>query len=111
MQIMLKTRGIPTVVYYPKPMHRQTAFEGNRIYVPCPVTDQLCDTVLSLPMHPYLDQETVQAVAAALGDALAWNRWPRAASGEPPSPPGEGGFRGETKACRRKFRRLEGNRG
>ncbi len=70
-QIMLKTRGIPTVVYYPKPMHRQTAFEGNRIYVPCPVTDQLCDTVLSLPMHPYLDQETVQAVAAALGDALA----------------------------------------
>jgi len=66
LQAALKARGIPTMVYYPKPMHKQTAFQTARQYVPCPNTETLCDTVLSLPMHPYLDEETVQAVADAV---------------------------------------------
>ncbi len=69
-QASLKEQGIPAMVYYPKPMHRQMAFAGNTEYVPCPVSEMLCDTVLSLPMHPYLDQQTVDAVAAALKKAL-----------------------------------------
>lgn len=66
LQAALKAKGIPTMVYYPKPMHRQTAFAGARQYVPCPNTERLCGTVLSLPMHPYLDRETVQTVADAV---------------------------------------------
>lgn len=66
LQAALKAQGIPTMVYYPKPMHRQTAFKDARQYVPCPNTETLCDTVLSLPMHPYLDGETVQTVADAV---------------------------------------------
>ena len=66
LQAALKARGIPTMVYYPKPMHSQTAFRGVRQYVPCPNTEYLCGTVLSLPMHPYLDRETVQTVAEAI---------------------------------------------
>lgn len=58
----LKERGIPTMVYYPKPMHRQGAFEGNRMYVPCCITEKLCETVLSLPMHPYLTGEDVEKI-------------------------------------------------
>ncbi len=66
LQAALKAKGIPTMVYYPKAMHRQTAFAGVRQYVPCPNTKGLCGTVLSLPMHPYLDRETVQTVADAV---------------------------------------------
>ena len=69
-QASLKAQGIPSMVYYPKPMHTQLAFAGNREYVPCPVTEELCATVLSLPMHPYLDRESVDTVAAALKTAL-----------------------------------------
>lgn len=67
LQVYLKDKGIPTMVYYPKPMHKQEAFascaqtDGN-----FPVTMKLCDTVLSLPMHPYLTQEQVSGVAEAL---------------------------------------------
>lgn len=57
LQAALKEANIPTAVYYPIPMHRQTAFnyldfEDNL----CPVADELADTVISLPMHPYLSE-------------------------------------------------------
>ncbi|MEG2036584.1 MAG: DegT/DnrJ/EryC1/StrS family aminotransferase, partial [Ruthenibacterium sp.] len=70
-QRMLKAQGIPTMVYYPKPMHRQQAF-ANTISAEanCPITQQLCKTVLSLPLHPYLSEETVDAVCSALRGAL-----------------------------------------
>lgn len=67
----LKGAGIPTAIYYPKPLHRQTAYKhypaagGN-----LPVTDQLCDEVLSLPMHPYLDEETQERIIKELIRAL-----------------------------------------
>lgn len=69
-QAAMKEQGVPTMIYYPKPMHTQLAFAGNKNYVDCPVTEELCATVLSLPMHPYLDQKTVDTVAAALKNAL-----------------------------------------
>ena len=54
LQAELKARGIPTAVYYPRPLSRQ---EGYRDFpsVPTPTTEKLCSTVISLPMHPYLD--------------------------------------------------------
>ena len=51
LQAALKERGVPTMVYYPKPMHGQGAFEGACLCPDgCPVTERLCETVLSLPM-------------------------------------------------------------
>ena len=70
LQAALKARGIPSMVYYPKPMHCQTAFAHVKQYVPCPNTEQLCDTVLSLPMHPYLTAEAVAQVAQAVREEL-----------------------------------------
>ena len=63
LQTALKAHDIPTAIYYPIPMHRQTAFkdlnlDDNR----CPISDQLADTVVSLPIHPYLslvDQDMI----------------------------------------------------
>ena len=68
----LKAAGIPTAVYYPKPVHRQTAYRdypvaGNGL----PVSDRLADEVLSLPMHPYLDRATQDRIVTALAAALA----------------------------------------
>lgn len=70
LQAALKARGIPSMVYYPKPMHCQTAFAHVKQYVPCPNTEQLCNTVLSLPMHPYLTAEAVAQVAQAVREEL-----------------------------------------
>ena len=57
LQNYLKEKGIPTMVYYPIPMHQQKAFEGLRLYQEYLVTERLCQTVLSLPMHPYMEEE------------------------------------------------------
>lgn len=71
LQAKLKEQGIPTMVYYMKPMHVQGAFAGtDSVNADCPETDKLCRTVLSLPMHPYLTQEDVNKVADALKSAL-----------------------------------------
>lgn len=65
----LKSKGIPSMVYYAKPMHLQGAFKGKRSAVAdCPVTETLCKTVLSLPMHPYLKDEEISSVVNAIMD-------------------------------------------
>ena len=71
LQAALKEQGIPTMVYYPKPMHLQQAFDGVKAYVDCPNTTVLSGTVLSLPMHPYLTKEIVDEVASAIKAYLA----------------------------------------
>lgn len=70
LQGYLKEQGIPTMIYYPKPMHKQGAFDGNKVYVECPITEQLCETVLALPMHPYLEEVDIQFVAEKLRQFL-----------------------------------------
>ncbi len=70
-QAALKDQGIPTAIYYPRPLHRQEAYgrypvAGNGL----PVTDRLAQEVISLPMHPYLAQETQDRVIAATRHAL-----------------------------------------
>lgn len=70
-QAKLKEKGIPTMVYYMKPMHKQGAFEGtDSAQADCPVTEKLCKTVLSLPMHPYLSMEKVEYVSNELLNAI-----------------------------------------
>lgn len=71
LQAKLKTAGIPSMVYYAKPMHHQGAFAGTDSAVAnCPVTEQLCATVLSLPLDPYKTKEDVDFVVAELKKAL-----------------------------------------
>jgi dTDP-4-amino-4,6-dideoxygalactose transaminase len=65
LQAGLKARGIETLIHYPVPIPRQPALAAERPG-DCPVTDRVCDEVLSLPLHPALTRETVEEVAAAL---------------------------------------------
>jgi len=63
----LKTKGVPTAAYYPKPLHMQTAYKafpvgGNGL----PVSEAKAARVLSLPMHPYLDEQTQDMIVQAV---------------------------------------------
>ena len=63
LQSKLKENGIPSMVYYVKPMHKQGAFaEYSYDDNDFEVTNQLCDTVLSLPIHPYMDTQDVRII-------------------------------------------------
>jgi len=70
-QARLKEDGVPSAVYYAKPLHRQDAYSHHGMAGgELPVTDMLAGCVLSLPMHPYLDEETQDRVVNALIAAL-----------------------------------------
>jgi len=69
LQAALKEAGIPSMVYYPKTMHVQTAFKNSE----CSMFNyqsynsyRLCSTVLSLPMHPYLETPDVEYICSKL---------------------------------------------
>jgi dTDP-4-amino-4,6-dideoxygalactose transaminase len=69
-QAGLKARGVPSAVYYPKPLHQQTAYRnfpvrGNGL----PVSEELSSKVLSLPMHPYMDAETQDYIIESVKQA------------------------------------------
>jgi dTDP-4-amino-4,6-dideoxygalactose transaminase len=63
----LKTRGIPTAVYYPVPMHLQAPYAGfGRGPGGLPVSEAKSATVLALPMHPYLKPEVQDRIITAV---------------------------------------------
>ncbi|SDT96799.1 DegT/DnrJ/EryC1/StrS family aminotransferase [Desulfobacula phenolica] len=67
----LKKNNIPTAVYYPKPLHLQTAF-ASLGYKPgdFPVSEELSNKIFSLPMHPYLTYEQIHHIAGVITKAL-----------------------------------------
>lgn len=68
----MKADGIPTMVYYKKPMHRQGAFVDTESAVAeCSVTEKLCEKVLCLPIHPYLEEGEIEKVVQGLRRALS----------------------------------------
>ena len=80
LQAALKAEGIPSMVYYPKPLHLQTAFAqtpdqvggDGRDVIPgstgnlCPVATSLSSRVLSLPLHPYITEVQIDTVCNAI---------------------------------------------
>lgn len=71
-QERLKEEGIPTMVYYCKPMHLQQAFDGmDHFKQEFTVSEHLSETVLSLPMHPYMKVEDVGLVAGKLKNIVS----------------------------------------
>ncbi len=67
----LKDLGIPTMIYYPLPLHRQLAYRSERYPDGCfPVAEQLCAEVLSLPMHTELSADTQERIIQAIKSFL-----------------------------------------
>ena len=68
----LKAKGVPTAIYYPIPMTAQKGY-AHFPAAPVPVSTAIGKTVISLPMHPYLDEKTqdliIEAVLESVGRA------------------------------------------
>jgi dTDP-4-amino-4,6-dideoxygalactose transaminase len=71
----LAAEGIPSMIYYPVPAHRQKmfdAFGGSSYHLP--VTDWLTERVISLPIHSELDQEQQDLIISKLTEFLLNNK-------------------------------------
>ncbi|WP_417432241.1 DegT/DnrJ/EryC1/StrS family aminotransferase [Kiloniella sp.] len=68
----LKEMGVPTAIYYPRPLHMQAPYRSCPLPTGrLPVTEFLASEVLSLPMHPYLDEERQNRIIACMRAAVA----------------------------------------
>jgi dTDP-4-amino-4,6-dideoxygalactose transaminase len=68
----LKAQGIPTAIYYAKPLHHQEAYRRFPVADGgAPVSDRLAEEVISLPMHPYLELPVQDRIIAAVRRAVA----------------------------------------
>jgi len=67
----LKDSGIPTMIYYPKPLHLQNSY-AHLGYVKgdFPVTEDVCNRIFSLPMHPYLTKDIIQSIINIIKNIL-----------------------------------------
>ncbi len=67
----LSSKGIPAMIYYPVPLHMQKAYLDSR-YKPgdFPVTERLCQQVVSLPMHTELDDEQLKFITLSVLEFL-----------------------------------------
>jgi dTDP-4-amino-4,6-dideoxygalactose transaminase len=65
----LSEKGIPAMIYYPIPLHMQNAYKSDRFKQgDFPVTEKLCASVLSLPMHTEMDEETLKYITDTVLD-------------------------------------------
>ena len=70
-QAALRADGVPTAIYYPRPLHLQPAYRDAHDGAPLPVSEDLATRIMALPIHPDLDDQAVEricdAVLAAVG--------------------------------------------
>ena len=66
LQSLLKENNIPSMVYYPVPMHKETAFLGVKNYVSLDNSQKLSKCVMSIPMHPYLSDADISNITNVL---------------------------------------------
>ncbi len=67
----LRDQGVPTAVYYPRPLHQQTAYRSFPTAPSMAESERAAAEVLSLPMHPYLGEHDQDRVVDALRSAVA----------------------------------------
>ena len=64
-QAQLRQAGVPTAIYYPRPLHHQPAYRCHHDGAPLPVAELLSQRILALPIHPDLSDAAVARVVAA----------------------------------------------
>jgi dTDP-4-amino-4,6-dideoxygalactose transaminase len=65
-QAALRADGVPTAIYYPRPLHRQPAYSGQHDGTSLPVSDDLATRILALPIHPDLTEDDVARICTAV---------------------------------------------
>lgn len=72
LQSAMKAQGVPTAIYYPRPMHTQPVYQRYPVTLSgLSRTEAMAGDVLALPMHPYLEKHAQMQVAQALETALS----------------------------------------
>jgi UDP-2-acetamido-2-deoxy-ribo-hexuluronate aminotransferase len=69
-QARLREDGVPTAIYYPRPLHRQPAYAAQHDGASLPVSEDLATRILALPIHPDLSDADVERVCGAVARAL-----------------------------------------
>ena len=70
-QAALSADGVPTAIYYPRPLHRQPAYSAQHDGTGLPVSEDLANRILALPIHPDLTDEDVDRICEAVLAAVA----------------------------------------
>jgi dTDP-4-amino-4,6-dideoxygalactose transaminase len=71
MKTFLGEKGIPSAIYYPMPLNRQTGYRDNpTVSNGVRVSEVSSEQVLSLPMHPYLEEETQDVIIGTIQDFM-----------------------------------------
>ena len=66
----LKAKGVPTAVHYPIPLHLQPALAKYYDNQPLPHSERIAKSIVSLPMHPYLDEATQDLIVSVVKESL-----------------------------------------
>ena len=69
-QTSLKEDGVPTAIYYPRPLHRQPAYSAQHDGSGLPVSEDLAGRILALPIHPDLTDADVDRICEAVLSAV-----------------------------------------
>lgn len=75
MQTRLRARGVPSAVYYPKPLHHQPAYRAAHDGTALPVSEDVATRIMALPLHPDLDDAQVARVIEACLEGAANAAW------------------------------------
>ena len=70
-QASLRADGVPTAIYYPRPLHLQPAYRGSHDGTALPVSEALAERILALPIHPDLTEDAMGRVCAGVARAVA----------------------------------------
>jgi dTDP-4-amino-4,6-dideoxygalactose transaminase len=70
-QAELRETGVPTAIYYPRPLHRQPAYREHHDGTALPVSDDLANRILALPIHPDMDEAAACRVCDAVVAAVS----------------------------------------
>ena len=71
LQASLRDTGVPTAIYYPRPLHHQPAYAGHHDGAALPVSEDLATRILALPIHPDLSDADAERVCDAVAHALS----------------------------------------
>jgi UDP-2-acetamido-2-deoxy-ribo-hexuluronate aminotransferase len=66
----LREQGVPTAIYYPRPLHSQPAYSGHHDGAGLPVSEDLANRILALPIHPDLSELDVAQICDAVLEAI-----------------------------------------
>ncbi|MDE2580635.1 MAG: DegT/DnrJ/EryC1/StrS aminotransferase family protein [Rhodospirillales bacterium] len=69
-QESLRAAGVPSAIYYPRPLHRQPAYRDAHDGTALPVSESISERILALPIHPDLSEHALSRICAAVQEAL-----------------------------------------